>query len=78
MNLTLSYLAALESQPQLSILDSTIAGYISTTLLVIGGTLVLTSFLRLGITGTYLGDYFGILMPVLLRSKSPSNPHRHE
>eukprot|EP00011_Vannellida_sp_DIVA3-517-6-12_P005492 CAMPEP_0114621128 /NCGR_PEP_ID=MMETSP0168-20121206/9074_1 /TAXON_ID=95228 ORGANISM="Vannella sp., Strain DIVA3 517/6/12" /NCGR_SAMPLE_ID=MMETSP0168 /ASSEMBLY_ACC=CAM_ASM_000044 /LENGTH=451 /DNA_ID=CAMNT_0001832327 /DNA_START=9 /DNA_END=1362 /DNA_ORIENTATION=+ len=27
-----------------------------------GSTLVLSSFWRLGITGTYLGDYFGILM----------------
>lgn len=27
-----------------------------------GQTLVLSSFYRLGITGTYLGDYFGILM----------------
>ena len=28
----------------------------------VGGTLVLTSMYALGITGTYLGDYFGILM----------------
>jgi phosphatidylethanolamine N-methyltransferase len=25
-----------------------------------GGVLVVTSFLRLGVTGTFLGDYFGI------------------
>ncbi|KAG5472120.1 hypothetical protein CUR178_02792 [Leishmania enriettii] len=31
-------------------------------LMVTGTTLVVSSFLRLGITGTYLGDYFGILM----------------
>lgn len=28
----------------------------------IGNVLVLSSFYRLGITGTYLGDHFGILM----------------
>lgn len=32
------------------------------SLLVFGMCLVLTSFYRLGVTGTYLGDYFGILM----------------
>ncbi|CAD2213561.1 Phospholipid methyltransferase, putative [Angomonas deanei] len=31
-------------------------------LLAFGSVLVVSSFLRLGITGTYLGDYFGILM----------------
>jgi phosphatidylethanolamine/phosphatidyl-N-methylethanolamine N-methyltransferase len=31
-------------------------------LLVVGTTLVVASTYRLGITGTYLGDYFGILM----------------
>ncbi|GET91235.1 phosphatidylethanolaminen-methyltransferase-lik e protein [Leishmania tarentolae] len=31
-------------------------------LMATGTTLVVSSFLRLGITGTYLGDYFGILM----------------
>ena len=30
--------------------------------LAVGGTLVCSSFYRLGITGTYLGDYFGIYM----------------
>lgn len=29
---------------------------------IIGQTLVLASTYRLGITGTFLGDYFGILM----------------
>lgn len=31
-------------------------------LMAAGSSLVLSSFARLGITGTYLGDYFGILM----------------
>lgn len=32
-------------------------------LVVAGLTLVVTSFYQLGLTGTYLGDYFGILLP---------------
>lgn len=32
------------------------------TLLAIGNTLVVSSTYALGIVGTYLGDYFGILM----------------
>ncbi|KAG5497681.1 hypothetical protein JKF63_03947 [Porcisia hertigi] len=35
---------------------------IGTALMLTGTTLVVSSFLRLGVTGTYLGDYFGILM----------------
>ncbi len=31
-------------------------------LFVVGAVFVGSSYLRLGITGTYLGDYFGILM----------------
>ncbi|KAI9669865.1 MAG: Phosphatidyl-N-methylethanolamine N-methyltransferase [Alyxoria varia] len=36
--------------------------YLAYALLAAGNTLVLTSMYALGITGTYLGDYFGILM----------------
>ncbi|CBZ36635.1 Phospholipid methyltransferase family protein [Leishmania donovani] len=35
---------------------------VGAALMATGTTLVVSSFLRLGITGTYLGDYFGILM----------------
>ncbi|CAG9579406.1 phosphatidylethanolaminen-methyltransferase-lik e protein [Leishmania major strain Friedlin] len=35
---------------------------VGAALMAAGTTLVVSSFLRLGITGTYLGDYFGILM----------------
>jgi phosphatidylethanolamine N-methyltransferase len=38
------------------------AFYGGAALIAVGGFLVITSFLRLGVTGTYLGDYFGILM----------------
>lgn len=33
-------------------------------LLAAGSTLVVSSMWKLGVTGTYLGDYFGILMDV--------------
>lgn len=36
--------------------------YLAYALLAVGNTLVLTSYYALGITGTFLGDYFGILM----------------
>ena len=36
--------------------------YIAYALIAAGNTLVLTSYYALGITGTFLGDYFGILM----------------
>ena len=35
------------------------AGY---SLMAVGTTLVMSSFYHLGVTGTFLGDYFGILM----------------
>lgn len=54
------YKAALESQPtQIGLLHQPIASY---ALLAVGNTLVLSSMWALGLTGTYLGDYFGILM----------------
>lgn len=53
---------AIQNQPKLQSLGApeyVIAAYI---FLALGATLVLTSFYQLGMTGTYLGDYFGILM----------------
>jgi len=54
---------ALEEQPKIAELNSyyfvTVIPY---TLAAIGLVLVLTSFWTLGITGTFLGDYFGILL----------------
>lgn len=35
---------------------------VAAVLFAVGGLFVLAAFYRLGITGTYLGDYFGILM----------------
>ncbi|KAI0567220.1 Phosphatidylethanolamine N-methyltransferase [Gracilaria domingensis] len=57
------FVAALQTQqivPQLGKLEYQLAGV---SCLVLGTILVFSSFYRLGITGTYLGDYFGILMP---------------
>eukprot|EP00177_Eucheuma_denticulatum_P006956 GFKZ01012649.1.p1 GENE.GFKZ01012649.1~~GFKZ01012649.1.p1 ORF type:complete len:243 (-),score=27.95 GFKZ01012649.1:535-1263(-) len=53
---------AIRNQPTLESLGApgfVVAAYI---FLATGATLVLTSFYQLGMTGTYLGDYFGILM----------------
>lgn len=47
------------SHPLLTNIYSQAAGY---TLLLFGNVFVISSMWALGITGTYLGDYFGILM----------------
>ena len=55
---------AIEAQPQWSLLVSfsPYTQYIGYILGAIGTVFVLSSMWALGITGTYLGDYFGILM----------------
>ncbi|CCW71988.1 unnamed protein product [Phytomonas sp. Hart1] len=69
-----AFKAAVQDNP--SLLMSMISAYFSADLtilqtllqvlgillLIIGNILVVSSFCRLGITGTYLGDYFGIKM----------------
>jgi len=57
------YKQALEQQPTLTILAHPIVQLIAKACFTIGATLVATSMWTLGFTGTYLGDYFGILMP---------------
>lgn len=54
--------AALEAQPKLASMDTPGWHVLAGVCGVVGATLVLTSFFRLGFYGTYLGDYFGILM----------------
>lgn len=49
----------LRQQPYVSSFDNP---YLAYALLAVGNTLVLTSYYALGMTGTFLGDYFGILM----------------
>ena len=56
------YERALRSQPQLPLLLSPAFQLGAYALLISGNVLVLTSMWALGLTGTYLGDYFGILM----------------
>uniref|UniRef100_A0A671EIT9 Phosphatidylethanolamine N-methyltransferase n=1 Tax=Rhinolophus ferrumequinum TaxID=59479 RepID=A0A671EIT9_RHIFE len=52
---------AMLSQPRMHSLDNPTAYLVGLALLAVGGVLVLSSFFALGFTGTFLGDYFGIL-----------------
>jgi len=56
------YERALRAQPSHPLLQTELASYIAYALLASGNVLVLSSMWALGVTGTYLGDYFGILM----------------
>lgn len=58
------YHDALSHQPQLPVLGYGEFKLLALLLFVFGNTLVLSSMWKLGVTGTYLGDYFGILMDV--------------
>eukprot|EP01104_Vermistella_antarctica_P009842 TRINITY_DN257_c0_g2_i1.p1 TRINITY_DN257_c0_g2~~TRINITY_DN257_c0_g2_i1.p1 ORF type:complete len:228 (-),score=59.26 TRINITY_DN257_c0_g2_i1:366-1049(-) len=53
---------ALEAQPRLLEFETLPFQVLGAVLGLVGGTFVLTSMWALGVTGTYLGDYFGILM----------------
>ena len=56
------YLSALLEQPHARILPAPLDTLVPVALFVLGQTYVVTSTWALGITGTFLGDYFGILM----------------
>ncbi|WEJ95423.1 Phosphatidyl-N-methylethanolamine N-methyltransferase [Yamadazyma tenuis] len=57
------YHAALEAQPTFEpFVNSDIIKALAITSFGFGNVLVITSMYTLGVTGTYLGDYFGILM----------------
>jgi len=56
------YEQALRDQPALDILQTPTIKYAAGGLFLTGNVLVITSMWALGVTGTYLGDYFGILM----------------
>jgi len=56
------YRRALSAQPTHPLLLSPLSQGLAVGLLLSGNALVLSSMYALGITGTYLGDYFGILM----------------
>jgi phosphatidylethanolamine N-methyltransferase len=49
-------------QPQKPILPKEYATIVPAVLFILGQLFVITSTWSLGITGTFLGDYFGILM----------------
>ncbi|THY14562.1 phospholipid methyltransferase [Aureobasidium pullulans] len=57
-----SYERALRTQPMHPLLTGPVSNALALALFTSGNILVLTSMYALGITGTYLGDYFGILM----------------
>uniref|UniRef100_G1P0H4 Phosphatidylethanolamine N-methyltransferase n=1 Tax=Myotis lucifugus TaxID=59463 RepID=G1P0H4_MYOLU len=52
---------AMRNQPRMDSLDTPTAYQAGLVLLGAGSVLVLSSFSALGFTGTFLGDYFGIL-----------------
>ncbi|EMF16670.1 phospholipid methyltransferase [Sphaerulina musiva SO2202] len=56
------YERALRNQPSHPLLEGFLPQAFAVGLVASGNVLVLTSMWALGITGTYLGDYFGILM----------------
>ncbi|KAI0973248.1 methylene-fatty-acyl-phospholipid synthase [Xylaria arbuscula] len=56
------YERALRHQPSYPLLETPEAKYLGYALIAIGNVLVVSSTWALGITGTFLGDYFGILM----------------
>lgn len=58
----LLYERALRHQPSHPLIDTDHATFAGYALLAIGNVLVISSTWQLGITGTFLGDYFGILM----------------
>lgn len=63
ISLTLdSYERALAEQPHWKVLDDDLVKLAAVVLFVAGQVFVVTSMWALGVTGTYLGDYCGILM----------------
>lgn len=57
-----SYQSALKEQPHLKALAEPAVKVAAVILFVVGQIFVVTSMWALGVTGTYLGDYCGILM----------------
>ncbi|XP_043944869.1 phosphatidylethanolamine N-methyltransferase [Protopterus annectens] len=56
------FTTAMKTQPKLDILDCITVYYMGLIILVAGTVFVVCSFYALGFVGTFLGDYFGILM----------------
>ncbi|SCU92958.1 LADA_0G00562g1_1 [Lachancea dasiensis] len=71
---------ALGLQPTSAILDNDIVKKVGMAVMGVGQVLVVTSMYQLGVTGTYLGDYFGILMDHIVTSfpfNVSNNPMYH-
>nr|XP_015215412.1 PREDICTED: phosphatidylethanolamine N-methyltransferase isoform X3 [Lepisosteus oculatus]XP_015215413.1 PREDICTED: phosphatidylethanolamine N-methyltransferase isoform X3 [Lepisosteus oculatus] len=56
-----SFTMAMNSQPKAELMERSEMFYAGAILVFIGSVFVLSSFYALGFTGTFLGDYFGIL-----------------
>ncbi|KAF4580696.1 Phosphatidyl-N-methylethanolamine N-methyltransferase [Pleurotus pulmonarius] len=56
------YHKALEEQPKVAMLPEPYATLVPAVMFLMGQIFVVTSTWALGVTGTFLGDYFGILM----------------
>ncbi|KZF26300.1 phospholipid methyltransferas-like protein [Xylona heveae TC161] len=56
------YERALRDQPTHPFFTGAVSNFAAIVLFIAGNVLVLSSMWALGVTGTYLGDYFGILM----------------
>ncbi|KAI8588387.1 phospholipid methyltransferase-domain-containing protein [Geranomyces variabilis] len=56
------FTVAMDHQPTSHLLNHSFIKMYAVASIVIGNILVLSSMYKLGVTGTYLGDYFGILM----------------
>lgn len=63
-----SFFLTLKTQPRWLLLQNNCALWSGHCLVIIGTLLVVSSFWKLGFYGTYLGDYFGILMPTKVTS----------
>uniref|UniRef100_A0A3Q0SV03 Phosphatidylethanolamine N-methyltransferase n=1 Tax=Amphilophus citrinellus TaxID=61819 RepID=A0A3Q0SV03_AMPCI len=57
-----SMTVAMKAQARWELMERTVVFYTGIAFMVFGTLLVVSSFLALGFTGTFLGDYFGILM----------------
>ncbi|XP_076123107.1 phosphatidylethanolamine N-methyltransferase [Alosa pseudoharengus] len=57
-----SITVAIKGQPKCAMMDRWELFQVGVAVMAAGSLLVLSSFVALGITGTFLGDYFGILM----------------
>ncbi|WFD29531.1 hypothetical protein MSPP1_000542 [Malassezia sp. CBS 17886] len=62
------YQTALVHQPTCPLLEHPAFRALAAALFVAGSVLVVSSMYALGVTGTYLGDYFGILMDHIVTS----------